>query len=227
MNIEKPFGEQLADPAWEMPDTVELLQYYKDVFGSLKDYQHTNDYLAKLRMLRDYYRANEQRILSCPGKYFTSYPVDWMALFTPIERMAWSSIRCKRGVILYPQYPVLKYFVDFGNPYRKIALELDGKHFHNTAKDRIRDRELRAVGWKVYRITGKEMYRSDFMDFYDCSHAELDEQETQSEIENWLMNTGDGVIEAIATVHFRSGEISDGGWFENLCKSSLKAHELK
>lgn len=212
---------------WQQGDTDSLLQYIKDVFGPLQDYDKTNDYFSKLKILRDYYRNNEHRIFSNPDKYFMSYPVDWMTLFTPIEQMAWASIRCKRGVILYPQYPVLKYFVDFGNPIRKVALELDGKKFHNTERDKIRDQELRAAGWKVYRITGTEMNRSDFLDFYDCSNGQLDDDDTYKEIENWIMNTGDGVIEAIATTHFRLGEPSEDRWFVDLCSRSLKAHQLK
>lgn len=212
---------------WQNVGQDDLLQYWKDVYGPLQDYHKTNDYLSKLKILREFYRTNEQRIFSRPDKFFMSYPVDWMSLFTPIERLAWNSIRCKRGVVLYPQYPVLKYFVDFGNPVKRVALELDGKHFHNTDRDRIRDRELRAAGWKVYRVTGKDMYRNDFMDYYDCSRGCLDDNETYTEIENWIMNTGDGVIEAIAVVHFRDGEAHENEYMFDLCQDSLKAHQLK
>lgn len=217
---------QIKDDCQQL-DTENLFQYFKDVFGPLKDFVHAKDYLAKLKMLRDYYRTNEDRILARPDKYFASYPIDWMTLFTPIEQLAWNSIRCKRGVILYPQYPVLNYFVDFGNPAKKVALELDGKAFHNTEKDRVRDKELRASGWKVYRITGREMYRNDYMDFFDCSNGQLDEDETFSEIENWITTTGDGVIEAIANFHFRDGEEYETEYLHSLCAASLKAHQLK
>ena len=49
---------------------------------------------------------------------------------------------------------VLKYFPDFviGN----IIIEIDGEHWHNEKKDRIRDAELAEQGFTVYRIKSKD-----------------------------------------------------------------------
>lgn len=75
---------------------------------------------------------------------------------TPIERMFWGDIR-DANVVMYPQYPVGRFFVDFGNPVAKVAIECDGKAFHlDKAKDQARDRALADMGWTVYRITGAD-----------------------------------------------------------------------
>jgi very-short-patch-repair endonuclease len=75
---------------------------------------------------------------------------------TPIERWLWADIRAVDAV-LYPQYPVGGFFVDFGNPAAKVAIECDGAEFHkDKAKDAARDAKLAAMGWTVYRITGRD-----------------------------------------------------------------------
>lgn len=88
---------------------------------------------------------------------------DWVSLFSPIEYDAWCEIRAY-GLPLWPQLPVGRFFVDFGNPVAKIALECDGKEFHSAAKDRIRDAELAELGWRVFRVTGSECYQTRVME---------------------------------------------------------------
>jgi hypothetical protein len=79
---------------------------------------------------------------------------DWIRLFTPIEAGLWSDIRAA-GLPLWPQLPVGRYFVDFGNPVHRVAVECDGREFHqDKAKDERRDAELQRMGWTVYRIDG-------------------------------------------------------------------------
>jgi very-short-patch-repair endonuclease len=73
---------------------------------------------------------------------------------TPIEAWLWADIR-ECNAIFYPQYPVGRVFVDFGNPVAKIALECDGAEFHQDwRKDEARDAELERMGWTVYRFPG-------------------------------------------------------------------------
>lgn len=79
---------------------------------------------------------------------------DWTMMFTPIESAAWGDIRAM-GIPLWPQLPVGKYFVDFGNPVIRVALECDGAEWHqNVKKDRNRDTVLESMGWTVYRAPG-------------------------------------------------------------------------
>lgn len=76
--------------------------------------------------------------------------------FTPIEKWLWHDIRAVDAV-LYPQFPVFGFFVDFANPKAKVAIECDGAEFHkDKEKDSSRDKKLRDAGWSVYRISGKD-----------------------------------------------------------------------
>jgi len=52
----------------------------------------------------------------------------------------------------------LGFIIDFAIPDKKIAIEVDGKHWHkDKKKDRFRDWMLRRAGWKVIRIDEDEI----------------------------------------------------------------------
>ncbi len=90
------------------------------------------------------------------GAWFRGDPYevwDWGMAFTPIEAAVWSDIR-GAGLDLWPQLPVGRYFVDFGNPIARVAIECDGKDFHDERHDSLRDLELSRSGWRVWRIPG-------------------------------------------------------------------------
>lgn len=75
---------------------------------------------------------------------------------TPIESWLWHDIRAV-DVVLYPQFPIGKYITDFANPVAKVAIECDGAEFHQDGeKDARRDADMQAMGWTVYRISGKD-----------------------------------------------------------------------
>lgn len=156
-------------------------------------------YFKTLQSLKKYYQANEDKIIERPYKWFISYPMDWTSILTPIELRVWEVIRCTGRVILYPQYPVLNYFVDFGNPALKIAIEADGKDYHtDKEKDRKRDSELRAHGWKVYRITGSKInYMPEPLD-----RDVVFEEGYEDYQRTWYNVTLEGFIYAIRVIHF-------------------------
>lgn len=75
---------------------------------------------------------------------------------TPIEENFWTHLR-EAGGVMYPQYPVAGFFLDFANPKAMVAVECDGAAFHkDKAKDAARDAKLQALGWTVYRLTGRQ-----------------------------------------------------------------------
>lgn len=77
-------------------------------------------------------------------------------VLTPIERWLWSDIR-QVDAVLYPQYPVGPFFVDFGNPLARVAIECDGQAFHTDHdKDAAREKRIGELGWTVYRISGSD-----------------------------------------------------------------------
>ena len=83
---------------------------------------------------------------------------------SPIEQALFDAMPddLLRQVVL--QYPVGFYRVDFAFPYSKVAVECDGHRWHSTtdaqARDAKRDRYMSAMGWKVIRFAGTEIYRN-------------------------------------------------------------------
>lgn len=206
--------------------------YFNKKFSFMAAYEGAATYFQKLDVIRDFYRLNENDIISYNRKWpnrfcLGVYPIDWPGFFSPIEMDAWCSIRSK-GIVMYPQYPVLKYFVDFGNPVLKIAIEVDGKKFHDKKKDAIRDLELLGVGWKVFRIPGSQMWNSHYIAWSDVGSAcDLTREELDGLV-FWMTRTGDGVIEAIAEEYFRGG-LDETAYPYELCQAhhqTLQEHCL-
>lgn len=120
------------------------------------------------KTIRAFYKHHESDILGEREYEWAIDPYEWrnvpgMIQLTKIESWFWSDIRLM-GAVLYPQYPVGPYFVDFANPVAKVAVECDGAAYHiDKAKDRERDVKLQDMGWAVYRISGSDC-RTDFID---------------------------------------------------------------
>jgi hypothetical protein len=228
-------NQELSNDGWyTMADLYHrLIESRSEMRKWFLMYESANTYIDKLKAIRLYYLMHEERIINHHKKdsagWYDSYIINWLELFTPIEQDAWNSIRAKGRVVLYPQYPVVGYFLDFGNPYYKIGLELDGKKYHKKENDRRRDLELKHLGWTIYRITGTEMIKNDYKDFYDFEEWEWNENpdELWQHIRNWITGTGDGVIEAIKMVHFKPQPTNEfDHTFYSICQESLENHCL-
>lgn len=111
-----------------------------------------------------HYRRHEAAILASRGEWaIDAYAWDHEAgiQLTPIERALWHDIRAE-DLVLYPQYPVGRFFVDFGNPAWKVAIECDGARWHvDAGRDLDRQTQIEAMGWSVYRISGRDCF-TDF-----------------------------------------------------------------
>ena len=122
--------------------------------------------IQDIKNIRESYKSWEPR--SDPYAFY-----NWDSIFSPIERLVWIEIR-NLGLNFYPQFPVLSYFVDFADPIKKIAIELDGKEYHqDLQKDMRRQNEIENDGWTIYRITGSKVmqdvhdeYEEDFDSLY-------------------------------------------------------------
>jgi very-short-patch-repair endonuclease len=127
-----------------------------------------------------FYRSHMPLIDAAPRNEWANggaYAWSGLVHMTPIELWLWEEIR-DANVVLYPQFPVDKFFVDFGNPKAKVAIECDGKAFHqDKEKDRARDARLRELGWAVYRISGS-----------DCAR-ESDEDEQEESFRRFFVRT--------------------------------------
>lgn len=124
------------------------------------------------------------------------YLMDWE--FSPIEQMVWSDIR-DISVPFYPQVPVLNYFIDFACPFLKIGIECDGKEWHDAERDTVRDKELAAAGWMIYRIAGHECVRQVYpreVDDRDRTPADAVDRD------KYFGSTSTGIIKAIKQAYF-------------------------
>lgn len=123
----------------------------------------SRDWRMRFGALRSFYKMAQQEIESAGSQEWgiDPYEVQWLKVFTPIEYALWHDIRAADAV-LYPQYPVGRFFVDFANPVAKVAIECDGAAYHtDKQKDATRQREIERMGWSMYRLTGREC-KTDF-----------------------------------------------------------------
>lgn len=156
----------------------------------------TSDYFEMLKGVREAYIQNwNGRRRQDPYKFG-----DWFRYLTPIERNVWNDIRYL-GLPFYPQFPVGKYYIDFADPFEKIALEIDGK-IHQEQEVALRDAEktkfLNSKGWKVIRIPGWKTYR----------HKDRYAYEEQNEYGDWLSpeyetETAEAILEEIQRRMYR------------------------
>lgn len=227
---------------WKTMEEVKqsLLEYHKFLeTANLPEMDYNTHYLRKLQVVKAYYKAHmpylEKHNQQYPFTMYRAYAFDWSRIFTPIEFSAWQSIRIKGGLPLYPQFPVDNYIIDFADPFKKIGLELDGKAYHDKEKDTIRDKDLRSKGWNIYRITGSEMENLKFKDWESYTfilnyNGDQDiEEEDYHDLKHWILNTGDGVIEAIKALNYRRSEHADTyleNHFLDLCRQTLTKHTL-
>jgi very-short-patch-repair endonuclease len=111
----------------------------------------------RFNTIRHNYRRHQAMVDAGLAAWFKGDPYelgDWLTVFTPIEFSMWQDIRAN-GLDLWPQLPVGRFFVDFGNPVARVAIECDGRAFHqDKAKDQNRDAELERMGWRIYRVPG-------------------------------------------------------------------------
>lgn len=121
--------------------------------------EHNARLRFKFDMTRKFYEQHADAILGAKRNEWGIDPYLWDEAgiqLSPIEAALWCDIR-ETEAVLYPQYPVGRFFVDFGNPVARIAIECDGKVWHqDKAKDAARQAEIEDMGWDVYRFTGAE-----------------------------------------------------------------------
>lgn len=139
------------------------------------------------KLTKEIIKSSEKDIRKWNDVHFS---ISWDLLFTPIEKITWGAIRNIGKAPFYPQYPIGNFFVDFGNPVAKVAIECDGKEFHkDVKKDDRRDKILFDLGWIVYRISGSDI-SSDMDD--DCHNR------------HYYLQTIEGLISAISIFHFNN-----------------------
>ncbi len=117
------------------------------------------DLRARFEAIKAHYLSRSTAIMDSADEWGVD-PYAWEACpaitMTPIEAALWHDIRAV-DIVVYPQYPVGRFFVDFGNPVAGVAIECDGARWHtDKEKDAVRDAALKRLGWTVYRIIGRD-----------------------------------------------------------------------
>lgn len=83
---------------------------------------------------------------------------------TKEERHLWYDFLKSLPVTFKRQYVIKNYIVDFCCESKKIIIELDGsQHYEsqeNAAKDQIRDKQLKELGYRVLRFDNLEVYKN-------------------------------------------------------------------
>lgn len=100
--------------------------------------------------IREYYGIRPN-----PGH---KYGMEWK--MSEIEYQTWQAIRSSRVCKNFnPEYPVGNFFVDFGDPIKKIAIECDSKMYHHNKfqKDSERQRKIEELGWTVFRFNSRQI----------------------------------------------------------------------
>lgn len=134
---------------------------------------HANEGAERWSAIRAFYVKAWEELKSIPAHEWGLDPYEAMLdrHMTPIELALWHDLRAER-IVMYPQFPVGRYFVDFGNPQARVAIECDGAAFHrDIQRDKQRQAEIEAKGWTVYRFTGKEClqdFREEEDEFGNC-----------------------------------------------------------
>lgn len=134
----------------------DFLEFRAETNAAKNDLHANWDTPRRWQIIREHYKRIEPYILD--GQRIDPYMLGLGDKMTPIEFALWQEIRY-HGLPFYPQYPVGRRFVDFGDPVMRVAIEADGAAYHTKEKDEIRNHELKREGWRVFHVTGRDAYR--------------------------------------------------------------------
>lgn len=91
---------------------------------------------------------------------------DWQAIKcdrSPIQYRLLQALRRSGYCLVQTEMLICGYQVDLALKKERIAIECDGKTFHSSKEQRLRDQKkttiLQRHGWKVIRFTGREIYQ--------------------------------------------------------------------
>lgn len=201
--VERELSEKDACDLWRMVrsefENQSALNGYRDAVKAAPTWRE------RLSAIRSLYRAYMRMDDGFPQ--IDPYTLGIYEHFTAIERAVWQDIRSTARMNFLPQFPVGRFFVDFGDPARNIAIEADGKQFHDADRDRARDSELfSSHGWRVFRVSGAETIRvlQSPSEFIASSIERTERRPNKEQLDDvarrYYMTTSEGVIRAIRDV---------------------------
>lgn len=197
MNIVNPMD--LIDQVLANYENEKILYPLREAVRNASTWQE------RLTAIRVMYRGYERLDADFPN--LDPYRLGLHDLMTPIEWDLWKDIRQTGRCHFLPQYPVGRFTLDFADIKRKVAIEADGKAYHDPARDKARDQELfDAHGWRVFRVTGAETRRvlPSPAEFIADDVERTGEQPSNRAIDEaaraYYMTTSAGVVRAIRDV---------------------------
>lgn len=162
-------------------------------------------YGEEIRKDWDLVKGGNTRVrLSWPELETSHFGFDFYKELSPPEEMAWDVLKNYKTFLL-PQFPVKRYFVDFANPFLKIAIEIDGKKWHQDGeKDRVRQSDMEQDGWRFLRFSAIDAM---------TSKEDAFEREFGIPFEEGEMMPKDEFIEMWQSLRFKNFECFC--WWEN------------
>lgn len=122
----------------------------------------------------------------CFKPAFIGYNYDW----APNSEQAWFCQKAE-GMTLFPLFPFLQYFLDFGDPFRKIAVLIEEKANPWTDDKALIEQErlLRFSGWRIFRITDvvANTYEENVLPEHlsRCPYGEFEDDDQFEEYQSW------------------------------------------
>jgi len=157
----------LCEKRYMSPQNLDRLNALKNIWFHAEDLGRKPKDIVKYAIEIWQYRIDQVKQgkqLDLEAECAIIFPPDEPTFDSPIEELFWKAWKAHTGIPLASQYKIGKYRVDFAHPLTKVAIELDGLIAHQTTKqianDRRRQREIEAMGWKVIRFGGKEIYHN-------------------------------------------------------------------
>lgn len=166
----------------------------------------------KFKFYPEIRRRYEELLPVIIDKYPITIPyeiADWFLILTKAERMFWDCIR-SLAAPFYPEFPVGKYYVDFADPFRKIAIEVHSNKYHlgREEKDFIRQSNIEDLGWSVYHLEAKHMWvvmddfeKNDFGKEADNVSATRN-HDLASKYLKYYSNDADGILRRFMYKHY-------------------------
>jgi len=124
------------------------------------------------------------RICVSEQVYCTDAGIQYQRERSKAEHLMWDEMRSQPHMSHFmPEYRVDGKYLDFADPYAKIAIEIDGKEWHNAEKDAKRDAEIEALGWKVYRLKAGTLWRCYDDVFKEHFGFDIEDSQLRNEIQ--------------------------------------------
>lgn len=133
-----------------------------------------------LERLRELYLKKYEEALETGTLKLPTYLEDWKETMNDIEFKFYSDLK-SIGVLLYPYYPVDKIFVDFANPFAKVAVIIQYKKSNeNSIIEKAN--YLKQNDWTVYIMPSKAVAFSAedlYKNTYPSASLSFDELESE------------------------------------------------